>query len=72
MGRKNDVYCLMIEIRRDEYYPEQSFGRSITIKLIFRSDMSSGIIHVPGQGFIKEMFGNTYSYFIMGVRIRPL
>ena len=65
MGRKNGVYCLMIETRRDECYPDQSFGRSITIKLVFRLDISSGIIYVPGQGFIKEMFVKTYTYFIL-------
>ena len=73
MGRKNDVYCLMIEIRRDECHPDQSSGRSITIKLVVRLDMSRGIIHVSGQGFIKEMFGKTYTYLILGVsEVDPL
>lgn len=66
MGRKNGVYYLMREIRRDECWPDQSFGRSITIKLVFRLDMSSAIIYVPGQGFIKEMFGKTYTHSILG------
>lgn len=29
--------------------------------------MSSGIIYVPGQGLIKEMFGKTYTHFILRV-----